>query len=342
MALARRLRARALALLSAFALAAPAAASEIGHFLPGIFNIRDLVVPEQPGLYAVSYQYFYSTDRLNDGDGDEIDSVHINPGPGPGVTLDVDVEVDMFAWAPVLIWSSPWKVLGARYAAYVAPSFANASINAGLSRETGAGRDADAGQFAVGDLFVQPLWLGWNRKHFDAALGYGFYAPTGKYDVERFTLPIVGTVKVDEPDNIGLGFWTQQLQGAATWYPFENRATAFAGAVTYEFHYEKEHFDLTPGQDVSLNWGISQYLPLGSEKLLLEVGPAGYSSWQTTEDRGSDATDDSLDQVHAAGGQIGVTYVPWFLVANFHAFGELYSEDRFQGQVIGFSLAKKF
>lgn len=344
MTLAHRLRTFGLALLLALAWAAPAAASEIGHFIPGLFNIRDLVVPEEPGFYAVSYQYFYSTDRLNDEDGDEVESVNIHPGPGPGVTLDVNIDVDMFAWAPVLMWSSPWKVLGARYAALAVPSFANASVKAGLNRSTGAGlgRDVDQAQFAFADLYVQPLWLGWNRKHFDAAFGYGFYAPTGKYNVERFDLPIVGTVKVEEADNIGYGFWTHQLGGAATYYPFENRATAFAGALTYEFHYDKEHFDVTPGQDLSLNWGVSQYLPLGSEKLLLEIGPAGYSSWQTTEDHGSDATNDRLDQVHAAGGQIGITYVPWFLIANFHAFGEFHSEDRFQGKVIGFSLAKKF
>jgi hypothetical protein len=36
----------------------------------------------------------------------------------------------------------------------------------------------------VGDMFVQPLWLGWNSKHWDFALGYGFYAPLGRYDTE--------------------------------------------------------------------------------------------------------------------------------------------------------------
>jgi hypothetical protein len=54
---------------------------EIGHFGPGVPNIRDFVVPE-PGFYGVLYNYFYSTDRLNDGDGDEIDTITLNPGGG--------------------------------------------------------------------------------------------------------------------------------------------------------------------------------------------------------------------------------------------------------------------
>jgi hypothetical protein len=114
--------------------------------------------------------------------------------------------------------------------------------------------------------------------------------------------------------------------------------------LTYEIHHEKQDFDLTPGQDLSLNWGISQYLPLmGRQCLLLELGPAGYSQWQLTDDTGRDARNgDVHDQVHAVGGQIGLTYVPWNSALNFHYFYEFAAEDRFQGQALGLSLAVKF
>ena len=65
---------------------AAAHAAEIGHFAPGVPNIRDFAMPEQ-GFYGVLYNYYYTTDRLNDADGNEIDSITINPGPGPGITL---------------------------------------------------------------------------------------------------------------------------------------------------------------------------------------------------------------------------------------------------------------
>ena len=162
--------------------------AEIGHYAPGLPNIRDFVVPA-PGFYGVLYNYFYTSDRLNDGDGDEITAVTINPGPGPGVTLGVDVDVDIYVLAPTLIWVSPWKLLGAKYGAYITPSFANASVGAALATETGRGVDAETSQFAVGDLFVQPLWLGWTLRHWDVAFGYGFYAPVGKYDTSTLTLP---------------------------------------------------------------------------------------------------------------------------------------------------------
>jgi hypothetical protein len=317
--------------------------AEIGHYIPGLPNIRDLIVPA-PGFYGVLYNYFYSSDRLNDGDGNDVDSVTINPRRGPGVTLGVDVDLDIYALVPTLLWVSPWKLLGAKYGAYIAPSFANASVGAALATVTGRGVDAEASQFAIGDLFVQPLWLGWTLTHWDFAFGYGFYAPVGKYDTSTRTLPGGATVTAEAADNIGLGFWTHQLQGVMTWYPWANKGTAVLATLTYEIHGNKQDFDLTPGQNLTLNWGISQFLPLRQDqKLLLEVGVAGYSSWQITDDSGSDARNPNVhDQVHAVGGQLGLTYVPWFASLNGHYFGEFAAQDRFQGQVFGVSAAKKF
>jgi hypothetical protein len=316
--------------------------AEIGHYPPGLPNIRDLVVPE-PGLYGVLYNYFYTTDRRNDGDGDEIDSVTLNPRGGPGVTLDVDVDVDVYVLAPAFIWVSEWKILGAKYGAYILPAFANTSVGASLATATGRGVDADTSQFDVGDLFVQPLWLGWTLTHWDFAFGYGFYAPIGKYDTSTVTLPGGATVTAEAADNIGLGFWTHQLQGVVTWYPWAHKATAVVTALTYEIHGDKEDFDLTPGQNLTWNWGISQFLPLSKDQnLLLEAGVTGYSSWQITDDSGSDARNpDVHDEVHAVGGQLGLTYIPWFASLNLHYFGEFSAQDRFQGQVFGVSLAKK-
>ena len=326
-------------------LLAPAAsqAAEIGHFVPGIMNIRDYIVPE-PGFYTLVYNYYYTTDRLNAPDGDEVSSVTINPGPGPGVTLAVDPDVDIYALVPALVWVPDWKPLGVRFGMMIVPNFSNASIGASLATETGRAVDADTGQFNVGDLFVQPIWMGYSLEHWDFSLGSGFYAPTGKYDTESVTFPVIGTRTVEAADNIGLGFWTLQSQAAVTWYPFDNKGTAVATALTYEHHYEKEDFDLTPGRNLTLNWGISQYLPLTSDQhALLEIGPWGYDSWQVSKDTGSNANPgDVLDQVHAVGGQLGFTYVPWTLALNAHYAYEFHSENRFQGHVVGLSLAVGF
>ncbi len=330
-----------LALVAALNMILTAHASEIGHYNGGVMNIRDYLVPE-PGFYGAVYNYFYTTDRLNDRNGNKVSSVTVNPGGGPGVTLGVDVNVDMYALAPTFIWVTDIKALGLKYGALITPSFLTANLDAALSTVTGRGGNANNSSFGVGDLFVQPIWLGKTTPHWDFALAYGFYAPVGQYDTETVTLPVVGPMKVESADNLGYGFWTQQIQGAVAWYPMTNKATAVVAALTYEINGKKEDFDLTPGDNLTLNWGISQMLPLKKDmSLLLEVGPAGYDTWQITEDTGS-AANSTRDQVHAVGGQLGLTYVPWMVSLNLHGFYEFAAKDRFQGSSFGVNIGKKF
>lgn len=323
-------------------LVASAGAGEIGHFNGGVMNIRDYLVPE-PGFYAASFNYFYTSDQLNDSAGNQIKTVTIvPPGGGPSVTLNVDVNVDVHSVSPTLIWVTDVKPLGLKYGALITATVADTSLSASLAALNGRGVNADNSSFGAGDLLVQPVWLGWTRPHWDVALAYAFYAPIGKYDTETVTLPVVGPVKVESADNIGYGFWTHQIQGAAAWYPMTNRATAVVAALTYETNGKKEGFDLTPGDVLTLNWGISQYLPLKKDlSLLLEVGPAGYDMWQITDDTGRAATS-TRDRVHAVGGQLGLTCVPWALSLNVHGFYEFAAQARLQGASVGINIAKRF
>lgn len=331
-----------LAAVAMLLMSASARAGEISHFNPGVPNIRDFLVPSHPGFYVAVYNYYYTTDRLNDANGDKLRTINVNPGPGPGINFDVNVDVDIYALSPMLIWVSDWKILGARYAAYVAPTFANASLSAALSNQHLLGREASNDSFGAGDLLVHPLWLGWDVPHFAAALGYGFWAPVGQYDTAPVALPNGEVVRVESPDNLGFGYWTHQFQGAGAWYPWEDKRMAVVLTGTYEVNGDKEGYKLEPGQFFTLNWGISQYLPLVKDQsVLAELGLAGYDSWQTTDDHGLDARNNLNDSVHAAGAQIGVTHVPWGAVLNFHYFYEFESEDRFQGHVVQLSLAKK-
>jgi hypothetical protein len=313
-------------------------AGEIGHFVPGVANIRDLSVPP-PGFYGVLYNYGYSTTRINDAHGQKVSSVTIGGRP-----FAVSADVNVYALAPTFIWSAKKKVLGAQYAAFLSPSFSNASINGMLSSESGAGRSASTGQFNIGDIFVQPVFLGWSGKNYHISYGYGFYIPSGKYKTTTVILPAVGSVKAEAADNIGLGFWTHQNQGALYLYPWPDQRMAIQNALTWEIHTNKRNFDLTPGQNLTWNWGLSQFLPLKKDKtILMEVGPAGYSSFQVSDDSGADAKVPPVhDRVHAAGVQIGVTSVKRIMSLNFHWFHEFSATDRFQGTALGLNFVMKF
>ena len=315
----------------------PARAGDAGHYVGGMMDIRDYFVPD-PGFYAALYNYFYMTDRYNDQNGNKVSSA-TRPD---GSASPVSVNLNMYVLAPAFIWVSPWNVLGAKYGIDVVPTFANASLNAVASTVRDRGGTGSEATFAPGDLFVQPLWLGWSFSHWDVTAGYGFYAPVGKYSTDAELTP-GGTVNVPASDNIGLGFWTQQFQGAAAWYPWTNRATAVTLALTYEYNSPQQGTDISYGQNLWLNWGISQYLPLTKDdKLLLEVGPAGYYEWQISSDTGGTSNPSSRTSVSAIGGQIGLTYVPWNLILNFRGMYEYAAEERVQGSSFSINLVKKF
>lgn len=306
---------------------APGDAGELAHYAPGLPNIRDLLVPAEPGFYFAQYHYFYTADTFRNRDGDKVDSIEVGPA-----TLNIDADIDAFAFVPTFIWVSPWEVLGARYAAYIAPTLTNTSVQASLRTQIGFGRSTDNSNFGFGDMYVQPLWLGWSGEHFDANLAYGFYAPTGRYHDGA-------------DDNVGLGFWTHQLQASGAFYPTADRMTAVTFAATYEINGNIEGADITPGQRLSLNYGISHYIPLNDGPTWLgEIGALGFSQWEVEKDSGSDVNSatDVKDQVHAIGFQLGATYLPWKTGLSFHYLHEYGAEARFEGDYFNLTLVKAF
>jgi hypothetical protein len=310
------------------------------HFQPGVANIRDYTVPTDPGVYLALYNYGYTTSDLNDNNGNQISQVLIGPPGGPFAPLNIKIDVKLYALAPALLWISKWKFLGASYGAYVNPSFSNANIAASLQTVNGMGANPQTSQFAVGDLFVQPLWLGWNRTHFDIAAGYGFYAPVGKFDTSTVNFPS-GPQVVTSATNVGLGYWTNQLQGTVTWYPNPKRGTAVTNTLTLEFNGEQRDTHYTNGNFLTWNWGADQYLPLDKEvKYLADLGLTGYSQWQVSDSSGPNVANPGYhDQVHAIGAQAGLISTRHGWVLEFRYQHEFYAANRFAGNSYSLNFA---
>jgi hypothetical protein len=183
----------------------------------------------------------------------------------------------------------------------------------------------------VGDLYVQPLWLDWSGKHYEVALSDGFFAPTGRYNPGAL-------------DNTGFGMWTNQARLAAAWYPGKTKATVVSAALTYEVHGEKEGLDITPGQNLTVNWGVGQMLPLGKDQTLLaDIAIVGYDQFQVTDDRGGGVTYDAgvHDEVHAVGLALGLVHTRLKGGLTLRWMHEYSARDRFQGDMFVLSFSKK-
>jgi hypothetical protein len=263
---------------------------------------------------------------LKDKNGNKTNSVEID-----GQIINVEVDLDLYVTIPMFIYVPEKKVLGANYGFMIAPSFGNVSLQSALESATNPEftQDIDESGFGLGDAYVRPVWLGWNFGQVDLATAYSIYVPIGKFEDGA-------------ADNVGLGMWTHEFQLAGAYYLGEQRGTALSIAGTYEIHSNKEDVDIRPGSHFSLNYGISQFLPV-NETVLGELSILGTGQWQVTEDSGSDATNkDVKDQAYSIGLQGSLTYLPWGVNLSLHWMHEFEAEDRFEGDYIFLYLSASF
>lgn len=332
----------------------PASAGEQGHYAPAAMGIRDFAMPSK-GVYFLNYNAYYSTATSKDSDGDELDSISVSGSTTRNISLrgrslpvtitgtaniDLDIDVHVFTQALGVAVVTDTKILGANYGLIILPSWGHASVDVtasataagtisvgGISKPLSAGgsvafKDDKTG---LGDLFIQPLWLGWHGKHYDIGLSWGGYLPTGAYDA-------------NDAANIGYGVFTSQTQASFYYYPFEDQSTTFMFAPTWEWHSKNIDKDVRPGQNVTIEYGIGQYL---HERF--EIGVSGYHQWQITDDSGADAVNiDTKDRVSGVGGQ--VTW--WAIEDKLALVGKFVQEygakDRLEGQFGGINIIWEF
>lgn len=275
---------------------------QTGHYMPAFSHVRDMAQPP-PGLLVLWYNYYTTTSSYYDRNGDKVSDLPLGQlDPGLADT-DFDVDINGYALAPAIFWASNKTILGgARYMAGVVPVYfwANADIALQPMGETSAKISGMA------DWYFNPLTLSWGYEHMDLTVAYGFTAPVGRYEFGA-------------DDNIGLGFWTHQVQSFGYYYPVVDKSTALMLGLTYELNSDMEGADFNPGNRFSLEWGLSQYL---SEKL--EVSVQGGHNWQATDDRGSDVDYDA--SIHDKKSTIGFAAGYWVWPGRMQLTGK-YTHD---------------
>jgi hypothetical protein len=301
--------------LSLLALAQPLFAqgppSLTSHYVPGVEGIKGASLPP-PGFYLRDYNVFYLASQLNNADGDEM-----------------NMDFDLMAYAQVFrpIYITKWKLLGASYGMDVIVPFAYTDLELNIP---GLGRASDS-SFNLSDVFVEPITLSWHGKRFDAAVGYGFYVPTGDYDAPDPTNPA--------RTSPGKGFWTHMLTAGGTWFFDEPKTWAVSALCRYEINMENSDLDITPGQEFTLEWGVSKTLAK-----TIDVGLVGYYQQQVTEDNGHDgaAASDDLDHVASVGPEVNAFIPKLKLFASLRYLYEFSASDRPQGSTVTLTLTKMF
>jgi hypothetical protein len=200
-----------------------------------------------PGAYWGVLFYLYNTDRINDQSGTQVNSAG-------SLTLPVG--------AGVISVVTQKKFLGANYGFTVIPVDA-------LSTTLEAPRLNQKSGVGFGDIYVQPINLGWHTPRADVTAGFGIYLPTGRY-----------TATNPNGDNTGLGMWgfepsigtTVHLNEAKTW----NASTL----ASFEFNTDKRGTSQHVGDLLTLEGGLGLKFLKGAAN----AGVAYYAQWKLTDD----------------------------------------------------------
>jgi hypothetical protein len=130
--------------------------------------------------------------------------------------------------------------------------------------------EAGVDRFGLGDIYIQPVKIGWRLADADIVTSYGIYFPTGRAPLAGGKSPSSGQV-------------THEFSGGGALYARDRRhyLTALVG---YQLSSRQSGIDIRRGDSVQIQGGIGSRF-LGHA---VEVGLSGYALWQVRDDRGAD------------------------------------------------------
>jgi hypothetical protein len=283
----------------------PLYAQQKGQWVPGQFGLNAGVIPD-PGLTYQNLALNYSADALNNGSGNRI--------PGITGTYQFWVDENIFMFVP------KYKFLGGYFAPWATVALANGSLVAEL---VGTNLSGNGGGEGLADTVVSPFQMGWHFSRLDVSAGYAFVAPTGRYTLGA-------------SDNVGSGYWGNSLISGATFYITKNKGTSANMYFDWEGHGKRSGTNITPGQAVTLEWGVGQALPLAKDlSKILQIGFVGYDQWQVS-DNGGITRLLPYYSAHALGAQGNFIAPKQGLNFFFKYYGEFSAKAHPQGRTIVF------
>lgn len=246
-----------------------------GHYVPGVWNIRDFATPPA-GFYILDYNMFITGSKFFNSEGNQVTEIVRSNS-----TTNLDIDISGYVNVPVLFYSSKFKILGGTYIASFSPPFSTVNSDlaydavATILRDTITKTGSVTGNVnGFSDMTFLPFGLSWASEMLNLTVAYSLVAPTGRYTPGG-------------SDNIGLGYWTNMFQAFGYVYPMKmkgkpSQAMAIMTALTYEINSKITDVNVSPGNRLTVEYGISQYL-----SPRFEVGFMGGNNFQITDDKGS-------------------------------------------------------
>lgn len=217
---------------------------------------------------------------------------------GTYVNYEASQAVKVNAFSHRLIWVTPQKALGGDLVLEATLPWTDTKLIAAKDKQKG-----------FGDLFVGAN-IGWHGNRWDAVLGAGYWATTGKYSSNHPASP----GKEDPSIMLTYGGLVELNEG---------------GDLTFNAlgRYEIQHENKLHGDEIIMEWSLGKKLGLA------EVGFIGYSTKEIGKLK---------QERHALGALFGHFWPRIGLGADLAYYKEVSATNRPKGRVIRASFTKRF
>jgi hypothetical protein len=223
-------------------------AQDLGHKLPGAVGLDAARIPE-PGLYLVDRILIYEAEKLRDRNGNLL----------PTAPFNLLARANAFG----VSYTTKTSRNSIFLTMTVGGPIAQVKLNIQNSPEVGVDR------LGLGDLYIQPVRLGWRKQRSDLVTSYSIYLPTGRS-------PLAGG------QGVSSGQITQEFSGGGSIYS-QGRDHFLTALASYQLNGRQRGIDITRGDSVQIQGGIGTKL----FRELAETGIAGYALWQVRDHRGA-------------------------------------------------------
>lgn len=283
------------------------------HYIGGIFNPNDYFVSSTSG-WVFSMYYSYSQMDYYNASGDKSDIIEINQNPP--FSVEVVQKVKTHSVIPMIIYFGKGKIMNANWGLMALPMVNNPNANIALDfyldQTSASSESINIKSFGFGDFYLQPIWLTWEKNKLSTTFSYGLWIPVGKYETNN-------------PENVGLGYWSHNFRVATRYKP--SAKFSFTGAVTFELNSKQKGVDFTEAPHLTFDYGGSYNFQMGHE-----IGFFGFGNWQTGNDKGEKAVV-LKDQYYG----LGIYGSYWFVPGKFGALARLSDNFGIQNRFGGFS-----
>lgn len=261
-----------------------------GHYNGGSFNTNDYFVPPASG-WVFSLYYSYSNMNYFNDSGEKTDVIEISEDPS--FSVELGQKVNTHSIIPMISYFGKSKVLNARWGILALPMLNNPNANIALdfySGQTVAGTsNIKINSFGLGDFYLQPIWLTWEKNKISVTASYGAWIPIGKY-------------KTNDSENVGLGYWSHNFRTIAR-YKLKEKINLTSG-LTYEINSKQKGTDFVEASHLTFDYGTSYNFLMGHE-----IGLYGFATWETGNDKGEKAVLNN-DQIYGLGVYGSYWFVP--------------------------------